>query len=399
MATKQVSPQRAKRIVMELMQQTASLTKKDLADWRAAWQMAINHEYPVRYSLYDIYADTEIDLHLSGCVGQRLGFVKSRSFKLVNQKTGKEDPTATELLNAPWFKTLMDYILESIYWGHSLIELGDVVVVDGKPSYADVVLIPRKHVVPEYGYLTIIAGDDWHNGFNYRDPVIYDRLIEAGTPRGLGLYHKAASQTIPKRHVMAFWDQFSEIFGMPMRIAKTTQRDPAERAKVERALDNMGTAFWALFTEGTEIEIKESSRGDSFNVYDKRIDRANSEMSKLIIGQTMTIEDGSSLSQSETHLKVFNNLVEGDADMLRDVINTRLLPRMIRHGFPVAGLRFEWDYSIDYTPEQQVAYESMLNNSFDVDPKYFEEKYGVKILGKRAPVAPSLRKPASDFFD
>ena len=31
----------------------------------------------------------------------------------------------------------------------------------------------------------------------------------------------------------------------------------------------------------------ESGKGDAYNVYDKRIDRANSELSKLIIGQTI----------------------------------------------------------------------------------------------------------------
>lgn len=114
-------------------------------------------------------------------------------------------------------------------------------------------------------------------------------------------------------------------------------------------------------------------------MYDKRIDRANSELSKLIIGQTMTIEDGSSLSQSETHLSVFRNLIEEDCDMLRDVINTRLLPRMVAHGFPVEGLTFNWDYSVDYTPEQQLAYETMLLNNFEIDADYFIEKYGVPI--------------------
>ena len=71
----------------------------------------------------------------------------------------------------------------------------------------------------------------------------------------------------------------------------------------------------------------ESTKGDAFNVYDKRVDRANSELSKLIIGQTMTIEDGSSLSQSQTHLEVFQNLVESDADMLADLVNNQLIPR------------------------------------------------------------------------
>lgn len=32
----------------------------------------------------------------------------------------------------------------------------------------------------------------------------------------------------------------------------------------------------------------------------------------------MTIEDGSSLSQSKTHLEVFENLVESDCTMLRE---------------------------------------------------------------------------------
>lgn len=92
---------------------------------------------------------------------------------------------------------------------------------------------------------------------------------------------------------------------MPMRIAKTTTRDEKELAKMEHMMDSMGASLWGVFQEGTEIEVVESTKGDAFNVYDKRVDRANSELSKLIIGQTMTIEDGSSLSQSQTHLEVF----------------------------------------------------------------------------------------------
>ncbi|MDB0779075.1 DUF935 family protein, partial [Phocaeicola vulgatus] len=130
-----------------------------------------------------------------------------------------------------------------------------------------------------------------------------------------------------------------------------------------------------------------------FNVYDKRIDRANSELSKLIIGQTMTIEDGSSLSQSETHLEVFQNLVESDCDMLRDIVNNQLIPRMVRHGFPVKGLRFDWDYSIDYTPEQQKAYEEMVLQHYKVKPQYFEEKYGIPCEEKEPKEEPDPADP------
>ena len=150
----------------------------------------------------------------------------------------------------------------------------------------------------------------------------------------------------------------------------------------------------------TEIEFKESNRGDSFNVYDKRIDRCNSELSKLIIGQTMTIEDGSSLSQSQTHMEVFQNIIQSDMDLLRDTINAALIPRMVAHGFPLKGAVFEWDYSIDYTPEQQVSFEQLACQYFNVDPKYFNEKYGIPCTERKdngLPMQPNMGK--SGFFD
>ena len=185
---------------------------------------------------------------------------------------------------------------------------------------------------------------------------------------------------------------------MPIRIAKTTARDPKDRSQIENMLSSMGAAAWGLFPDGTDIDIKETTRGDAFNVYDKRIDRANSELSKGILNQTMTIDNGSSLSQSEVHLEVFENVVEKDADLVKDIVNDQLLPRMVKHGFPVKGLHFEWDDSVDYTPEQQLEYEKMIADRYEVDPKYFIDKYGVPIIGKKT-VQETSTQLAHPFFD
>ena len=360
---------RLQSLTVELKLQAEALTQKDMRSWRQAWQRAIDIENPKRQSLYDIYRDVEVDLHLSGCVDQRKGFTQKKAFKLVDAK-GKQDDEATTLLETVWFKDLVGYILDSRYWGHSLVQLGDVVSVDGKMSYTGVELVNRKHVIPEYGVIVIEQSDDWSSGFPYREGPMADWVIEAGKPKDLGLYLKAATQTIPKKNMLAYWDQFGEIFGMPIRIAKTTARDPKDRTQIENMLSSMGAAAWGLFPDGTDIDIKETTRGDAFNVYDKRIERANSELSKGILNQTMTIDNGSSLSQSEVHLEVFENVVEKDADLVRDIVNGQLLPRMVKHGFPVKGLRFEWDNSIDYTPEQQLEYEKMILDRFEVNPQY-----------------------------
>lgn len=186
--------------------------------------------------------------------------------------------------------------------------------------------------------------------------------------------------------MLAYWDVFGELFGMPIRWAKTNSRDPKDRASIEKMMQIMGTASWALLPEGTEIEIKETTRGDAFNVYDKRIERCNSEISKGILGQTMTTDNGGSLAQSAVHLEILKNIIYKDADFLRDIINWQLLPFMVMHGFPVNDLRFDWDESVDWTPEQQLHIEQMLLNSYDIDPKYFAEKYNIPVLNTKSPL-------------
>ena len=393
---KESDRRRLKKTVVDLQRTTDALTRKDIGDWRMAWQRAINVDSPNRQALYDIYGDVAIDLHLSGCIQQREGFVLARSFKITNEQ-GEESPEAAFFFAKPWFKQLLRLILDSNYWGHSLIELGNLTTdINGRLAYDGVKLIKRKHVIPEYHRVITDLGQDWTTGIDYHQPPFNDWLIEAGQPEDLGLYLKAATQTIPKKNALAFWDTFAEIFGMPMRIAHTTTRDDKELAKMEKMMASMGTEGWALFQEGTDIEVVESTKGDAFNVYDKRIDRANSELSKLIIGQTMTIEDGSSLSQSETHLQVFENLIDADCDMLCDIVNTQLIPRMIRHGFPLQGLHFEWDDAVDYTPEQQKAVEEMLINNYEIEGSYFSDKYGIPV-GERRRVELTARK--TPFFD
>lgn len=384
-------------IVMDIHRTTDALTRKDIADWRAAWQLAINVDNPNRQRLYDIYRDVAVDLHLSGCIEQRRGFVMSRSFKLVNE-SGDEDESAMHYFDQSWFKHLLRLCHDSLWFGHSLIELGELTQDgDGCPTYDCVRLIPRKHVIPEYHRCVQNVGDDWTSGIDYRERPYSDWLIEAGEGDDLGLFLKAAQQTIPKKNALAFWDAFAEIFGMPMRVAKTTTRDPKEWKRLEQMIQEAGSNLGMVTGMETEVQFVESGKGDAFNVYDKRIDRANSELSKLTIGQTMTIEDGSSLSQSETHLQVFENLVESDRDMLRDIVNNQLVPRMIKHGFPLKGLRFEWDDAVDYTPEQQIAYETLVLNNFDVDPSYFADKYGMPV-GDRREMAP-IMPPGGDGED
>lgn len=390
---RQLKSKQGVRISAMLQQQTDSLTKKDIQDWRNAHQVSIDYENPNRCRLYDIYADCDLDDHLSGCISQRKGKVLQKDFRLVDPN-GKENTAATELLQSEWFADFLSLTLDSIYWGPTLIQLGNIIRDGGPLRFDNVELVPRKHVVPEYGMLVRNPGDDWRSGTSYREGDIANWCVEVGKPRDLGLLLKCAPSCISKKNMLAYWDVFGEIFGMPMRVARTNTLDDLERAKLESVLKNAGTAQYIIASDGTEIEIKESSRGDAYNVYDKRVDRCNSELSKVVLNQTMTIDSGSSLSQSEVHLEIFERTTESDAIMCAHIINGRLLPLMLLHGFPVKGLRFQWNNATSYTPAEQREIERLLLEYYNIPAEYFTEKYGVTIDSPR-----ETKTQPDHFFD
>lgn len=69
---------------------------------------------------------------------------------------------------------------------------------------------------------------------------------------------------------------------------------------------------------------------------------------------------------------------------------------MARHGFPLAGTRFDWDEAVEFTPQEQLNMEQMVLGSYEVDPKYFIDKYNIPVTGKREAAPPTALK---GFFD
>lgn len=385
-----------KKVIIDLNVRTAYLTKKDIGRWRMAWQAAINVENPRRVELLDIYTDCMIDNHLMGAVRNRVSSLMRKTFRLIDIKNGKEDEQLTELFEKRWFKQFQVMAMDSIFWGPTLVEFGNIELDPIRFTHSRE--IDRKHVIPEYSVIVQNQWDDIRKGIPFNEPPWsnWTMLIYHKNEKDLGLLLNVAPQAIAKKNAMAFWDKFAEIFGMPIRFATSAERDARNRNSIENMLENMGSAAWGLFPEGTDIELIESSRGDAFQVYDERIERANSEMSKAVVGTTMLMDEGSSRSQSEVHEKVSKKVEEEDADFIRDLVNERLLPFLQKHGFPVQNRRLEWVENIDYTPEQQRQIEEMVLRYYNVDPDYFLDKYNIPVQERRA--YPGLSMGDPDFF-
>ena len=373
--------ERSATIIKELDVQSKQLTHQDISKWRMAHQMALNVENPKRIQLYNIYDDTtSLDTHLSGVVERTKQGIMQRKFKLVD-KSGKENEDTTALLETPWFMNFLSLALDAEYYGHSLIEFGDVIQHSGVPAFADVVLVPRRHVCPEYGVILRNQSDTPNQGTPYRTGPYACWTVEAGKPADLGLFLKVTPHVISKKHVQIFWDNFAERFGIPLIYATTETRNDSDRAKIENMLSRMGNNAWAYFPQGTKLELLETSKGDAFKVFDNRILRANDEISIGLAGQTMSFTNGSSRSQAEVHERGFDEIKEAMATRIKFLCNYRLLPFMKMHGFPVEGYWFEWDNSREYTTDEMRQIEAMLLQYYEIEPEYFTDRYNVRITG------------------
>lgn len=376
---------KAMGLIAKIVQNAESITRKDIDDWKQAWELALWHERPRRYRLMDIYRTAMVDNHLSAAVQNRKMKVLRQKWKVIDRETGEEDEERTELLTRPWFRQFTSLALDARFYGHSLIQFGDLV----GGQFHRVQLVNRSHVVPELGLFLIEKTDENSKGIDYRQPPYSNWVLEVGDPYDLGLLLKATPQAIAKKNMMLFWDDFGEIFGSPMRYGTTNTRDKKVLDQLESALETMGQAAYAVIPEGAQISLLENNRPDAYQIYDKRIDRCNSEISKLINGQTMTMDNGSSKSQSEVHERVGDQIIQADKDDLRDVVNTVLFPFLSMHGYDLDGYEWVYDETEQVSIQEQWKIDSGLLAHFDIDPAYFEEKYNVPIIGAKAPQPPA----------
>lgn len=362
-------------LVKKVTPKAISRVRKDLGSWRQALQMADSVEHPRRKALIDLYADVMLDALLTSQTEQRIGRTLAAEFSLKDISDNVDEENTRMLSGAVWFPLLVRYILESVFYGHSLVEF-----MGSDASRLDVCLIPRQNVVPEQGLFLYDSSDS--KGEFYREMREYGTsILEFGSPGNYGLLNKAVPHALFKKFAHACWSELCEIYGIPPRYIKTNTQDPVMLDRAEDMLRDMGSAAYFIIDTTEEFQFAKGADTNG-DVYNNLISLCNSEMSLLVSGAQIGQDTkNGNRSKEEVSVKQLEKYVGSDKRLVEDYMNSRVLPALCRLGVVPDGLRFSFNSEEDTGELWSRTAQAM--QYYEIDGTWIKDKFGIEIVGKR----------------
>lgn len=351
------------RALVVRRQHVADMKQDDL---KLAIQYAEQPERPRRDLLYEMYRQAVKDGHFTGEYEKAINKVVGAPFGVYKIGSEEIDKKATRLLNKNWFEDYRTYHEEAVFWGHSLIQFMDLVPSNEEGlqmEFREIELVERDHVRPEEGYIVRDISDE--TGLPFRDPTIAKTLglIEIGKPKSLGKLQIICREYIWKNYSRSDWSRHSEKFGMPMVAIKSSSRDAKELDRLEDMASNFGNNLWMLLDGDDEVDLKEPTFKDSYQIYKEKVLMCNDEMSKAATWQTGTSDEKAFVGSTQVHADILDDYTEWRKRKQTYHINDVLFPFLIENGYPLQGMEFKYLTYKELNPETEQEEKSKENGS------------------------------------
>lgn len=372
--------------------QAENMQAKSLEEWKMAILMATNPDNPNFLFLYQLYENLKLDNHLISVIESRILHSQRSNFKIVDEK-GNENEELSWLLERTWFEDFIHLSLKSKFEGRKLLEIFETTDTG---ELATITEIPMPNFSPKLGIITKNNGET--NGWDYREGIYANYYLQVGKDKDLGVLSQMAPVILAKKLAMGAWLDFIEKYGIPPLFI-TTERDDDKRSN---ELYDMAVNFKAsnfMIGRGNDkFEVPNLTTNNSQSVYDALIARANSEMSKRILGGTALTDEKSYVGSAEIQYQLARDRFESDKLFLSNLINRQLFPRLVKLSpvyAPFEKHYFEWDNAEVFDSAKLADLVTKFGQQFYIDPEYIEKKTGIPILGVRestinTPINPTI---------
>lgn len=245
-----------------------------------------------------------------------------------------------ELVRKPEFAGLLEDCLDALGKGYSAVEIiwdrSGPLWSPARYEWRD----PRFFVFDRADGRTLRLLDeaDSYRGIELAPYkwIVHAPRLKAGIPIRGGLARLAAAACMVKAYTVTDWTAFAEVFGMPLRLGRYgEQAGEDDIRKLITAVANLGTDAAAAIPDSMRIEfIEAGNRQGGAELFQRLAEYLDKQVSKAVLGQTMTTDDGSSHSQAKVHDEVRGDILRSDARQLENTLNRDLVRPFIdlNHG-------------------------------------------------------------------
>ncbi len=213
--------------------------------------------------------------------------------------------------------------------------------------------------------------------------IVYSFNQQHDNPYGKGLCSRAYWYYWFKKNNLKFWAIFNEKFGSPTVVAKYRPGiSEEEHNKLLDIIDSLQTDTGVTVPENIMIDFLEAHRSGNVNSYKDLADWCNDEISKIVLGQTLTASEGrrsGSLALGKIHQIVRFEYIEADARAVMDTINSTIIPWIIYYNFGEVKRPLP-EFVIDTTPEEELDRQieidrQLISLGVSLPLRYFYKRY------------------------
>ena len=212
--------------------------------------------------------------------------------------------------------------------------------------------------------------------------IVHQSHLRCGSPSRSGLARLVSTSYMLKSYTLNAWASFIDVAGLPMRLGKydaSATKEDVEQLK--RAVSHLGTDTGAVIPEAMQIEFISNPNAQGLKgLFSQLATYLDQQISKAVLGQTMTTDQGSSHAQALVHNEVRKSLVSSDAHLLAHTLRRDLLTPFIQLNFgadvPIPQLHFEEAPQI--APKILIeAVKELIPLGFDINHEKVLEKLGL----------------------
>lgn len=334
---------------------------------------------------FEIYRNLKNDAHTWSCIQSRKSGTLALEYYFDSIDSNEEITNFVEkIFSNIDVDSLQNNILEAIFFGFQPIEIiWDYVIINGK-NY----LAPRKFVCEfqeKFGFdkrgNLLIKNDE--NEFQEVAPYKYllaRNETNSNNPYGEAILNKCYWYVTFKNGTTRFWINYAEKYGSPMLLAQFQRGASQEEAeKLADALTEMSQDAVIVTPSDYKIDLAESNRSASVELFKELIKYCNNEISKAILSETMTTEmEGGSFAAAEVHYKIRKEIIKRDSAMIRNVINQLIKYILEVNGIMNAQVSFNHVIN-DADNSSRIDRDIKLNNAgIKLSKEYWKRTYGLR---------------------